>query len=820
MTKPYDTGETSDYDPITWPQSKITQKNARSLVCDGTQWFASWQDNELPLVRYFVKMGRGLEDDWDTDRIVTCGASGGIIQMMGTDAIYWSALAYDDDLDQLHLIWLQTDESTYWKIYHARCDTPAAWKTLGNWATFGSDKFQIVNSPTDHPIELGCLIIDKTNNEPIVIWAQENDNGKNEIYINVGDDTANKEFVPSSTTCISTSGGGENGHHHLSPSGVNVWEIGQEIYVAWYHKDTSTPVYRVECKRLQDPDGWMTFANWLGPHSGTTTADIIMTASNSSIGDVLGMSYWYDAPGPLSQVLVAAALDGDLYTNWFDEGGEYFGAGDEWNTAGGTAAGLSAVYGAGCTRVRSNDFRVFYHLITKSNRFKDTDIVGDHYWPIGDENYIFISTTEYGWFNPEPVGDQFESDVVACMYIKDLSGFTDENIYFVYTKGNTKPTVSIVTPKAAEGEDEQQAIYLIWDYNDSDSDPQDKYKIQVALFASGAYSSPLYQYESGHGQTGESCPIPPNTLSTGSHYIWRAKVWDDNYGTEYGYNAESEWSAGTNDFWTTLPPVLEITSYEQLIETRWPRIDYTLLNNAEKLFSFGTAEYRIDASIWKAMTEKTGVGSEGLSGLSTGTPSPDSHVFYWDAETDEPGKYSTDIDIRMKGFVPSKDYPQWSDLEEELDGTLDTKAPVVSLTSPIDGDTLNDTTPEFIWPVATDDSSLCASGAYLWQLDTVPTFNSGNLREYGWTNDLSYTVSLPLDQGMTYYWRIKARDKYHNIGESPAWHFDEEGVAITDYLRISGNQKIYKIHNFTLKVEENNAALLNGDLGEYTEGED
>lgn len=818
MTKPYDTGFSSDYDDGAYgSMSKMTKMNARAIVFDGTQWFATWQDSEWPVVRYYVEMVKGREDDWDSDRIVTCGASGGLIQMFGTDYIYWSAIAYDNDADYLHLIWLQTDNSSYWRIYHACCTNTAAWKVIGNWKDYGGENYELVNNDDSREIELGTIFVNDTDNEPIVVWSQKNSSGKYEIFINVAYNVG-RTFTPSDTTCISTAGASENAHDHLSPAGVDIWEIGREIYVAWYHKDTSSPIYRVECKKLADGDAWATFTNWKGPQSGTTTADNVLTASNTATGVALGMAYWYDAPAPLAQVFVAGALDGDMYTNWFDESGTYFGSGNEWETGGGRALGSSGITHAGCSLTNANDFRAFWRTGVSAIAFRDTDIDADKFYPTGNTQYLFVSTTKYGFFNPELKGDQITNGVVAVMFIEDNAGYFDEKVYFLYTQGNSQPSVSVVTPKSGEGEDEQLAIYLIFSYTDSDSDPQDKFRVQVTTYE-GSYSSPLYDYESGHGDTATSKPIPPDTLSTGSHYMWRSKVWDDNYGTEYGYNAESEWSAGTNDFWTTLPPVLEITDYDQLLETRWPKISYTILNNAEKGFSFGTAEYRIDASIWKAMTEKTGVGSEGLNNLSTGTPTPDSHVFYWDAETDEPSIYSTDVDIRMKGFVTGKDFFQWSDLEEELDGTLDTKAPIVSLTSPTDGDTLNDTTPEFIWPAATDDSPLCASGAYLWQLDTVDTFNSGNLREYGWTNDLTYTVTLPLDPGMTYYWRIKARDQYHNIGTSSTWHFDEEGVAVTDYLKVSGNQKIYKIHNFTLKVEENNAAILNGELGEYTEGE-
>jgi hypothetical protein len=819
MTKPFNTGFTSDYDEIGFPDSKIAHGNARALVYDGVtgKWFATWQDMTFPVVRRSVILARGIEDDWETVKLISAEASGGLLDATPHGEIAYSCVAYDSDLEELHVAWLEGIEGdSVFRIYHARCTDTALWNQVSGWKTYTSTKYQLVNEDDTKAIELACLAVDDTHHYPIVVWAQKNDNDKYEIYINVGDNGGDFSFDTSETTCISTSGGSENNHDHRSPACVCVWEEGLEIYVAWYHRDTSTPIYRVECKRLVNGDSWLTFSNWKGPNSGTTTADIIATASNTSTGQELGMAYWWDA-GTLSQVFVAAILDGDIYTNWFDESGVYFGGGNDWNTGGGTALGIASTFRSTCSRVNANDFRVFYRIGSKTY-FLDTDIDNTFFWPVGDAEEIF-NNTKNGFANAELIGDQLTNDIVALLFVEDIAGYFDEPLWFIYTKSNQKPTVSVTTPKSAEGEDEQQAIYMVWNYYDPDGDTQDNYQFQVTSYGS-TYNSPLYSNIGTRPDTSYIVPIPPNTLSTGSHYMWRVRVWDDNYGTDYGYNAESEWSAGTNDFWTTLPPVLEIISYEQLIETRWPRIDYTLLNNAEKAFSFGTAEYRIDASIWKAMTEKTGVGSEGLSGLSTGTPTPDSHVFYWDAETDEPGKYSTDIDIRMKGFVPSKDYPQWSDLEEELDGTLDTKAPVVSLTSPIDGDTLNDTTPEFIWPVATDDSALCASGAYLWQLDTVPTFNSGNLREYGWTNDLSYTVSLPLDQGMTYYWRIKARDKYHNIGESPAWHFNEEGVAITDYLRISGNQKIYKIHNFTLKVEENNAALLNGDLGEYTEGED
>ena len=826
MTLPYDTGEESDFDNGSWPDEKLANLNAEGVVYDSDsgEWFAVWMDMTYPVVDRSVIVGRGKEDGpWETVKLVTRELSGGLI-MNGpfTGDVFNCSIAYDDNANEVHVAWLTTDGSTDWQLYHAKCTAPLSFGTVTNWYDWGGGtRYQAVSDNPTYPIELFCLFVDTSTNRPVVVWNQHNTSSQYEIWINVGGGTGGA-FTSVSSFCISTNGATETNNHYRSPTGLCVSEIGTEFYVSYYTDYSSGPTYNVICKRLDDGNTWGTYANWLGPSGGQTSGDIIISDSNNSIGLTLGSSYWYDAPGPLTQYFVAAPLDGDVYTNWFDEGGNILAA-ETWLHLAGSGLGITGMAPSGrcaVANVNANDFRTFWWK-DKTFYFKDTDEGSGLLHPTGDTYEILNDPLKGGWCSIERWGDQVTNSESVVMFVEDTTGgaqpYLDEPIYFIYVKGNAQPIVTISLPKDGSGEDEEDQIVMMWDFNDSDNDAQRDFFLQVDEYG-GDFSSPVAS-ASGNVPppfTVENSSLAPNTLSTGTRYQWRIKVWDDNYGTEYGYNAESEWS-DTENFWTNLPPELNITEYIQHPETRWPRITYTLVQNAQKSLAMGTAQYRVDAGSWLDMTEKSGVGSEGLSGLSTGTPTPDTHRFWWNAEVDEVGIYSTDIDIRMEGYVTGKDLNLSTGMEEELNGSLDTKVPTISLSLPPDEDEVLNTTPTFVWNNAVDDSALWSSGAHLWELDAVETFNSGSLRQSGWTDDTEWTPALSLDRGIVYYWRVKASDNFLNVGSSDTWEITVQALGLTDYVKIVDNEKMYKLRNFTIKMSENSAAVLSSTIGEELE---
>jgi nitrogen fixation protein FixH len=93
---------------------------------------------------------------------------------------------------------------------------------------------------------------------------------------------------------------------------------------------------------------------------------------------------------------------------------------------------------------------------------------------------------------------------------------------------------------------------------------------------------------------------------------------------------------------------------------------------------------------------------------------------------------------------------------------IDTVAPgLPTLLSPSNGAGISVNTPTFTWSAATDATSGVAS--YTLQIDTSPSFNSGNLRTITGITGTSYTVTSPLADG-TWYWRVRAVDNAGNTG--------------------------------------------------------
>ena len=813
MTKVFDTGITTDHDS---GRLAISKTNGRANVYRAVdqKYYIVYLDEFSGDTSLYVAWGD--EASFSTELLVTEALFGGLLKSNTTRPIYQACLDIDDVNDDLHICWVERDGTTS-EIFHAVCTDPSDMQTIGNWTTWGSNEYQRVDSSdTSKYAQNPSLFVDTWNTEPIIVWEQENGQAPPEFetYINIGDG-ANFSIGTANALCLSTSGADAD-HGHRWPSLINCNEIGQEIFVAWVHIDTDpSNVFKVQCKRLKDGDDWGTFTDWDGPESGTNTPDDIARIGDADYGDTTTMTYWYDGG---ANVFVGAILDSEVITNWFHEAGVLFGAGDEWFNANGTkATGASGgALDVSVSLVNTNDFRTFRVDTVNACVFADTNYIADNYWPTGSWEGVTLDPDFEGVWNSEWLGGITQSTECELLFVEETPS-SDKHIRIAHTDYNHQPTLSIVTPKIGIGEDEEQAINLTWTYSDVDNDLQDNWKVEVYDY--GDWGTPVWTNTGARPDSTTTQQIPPDTLSTGNHYMWRAKVWDDNYGTEYGYNSESEWapSTGTADFWTTLPPILDITEYNQYPETRWPRIAYSLQQNTEKNLAMGTAQYRVDAGSWLDMSEKSGVGSEGLSGLSTGTPAPDTHYFFWDAEIDKPGIYSTDIDVRMEGHVTGKDYNPTTGMIEELDGSLDTKVPTISLSLPADQDTVVSTIPTFEWNNAVDDSALWSSGAHLWELDRVATFDSGSLQQGDWTDLTEWEPSLPLDKGIKYYWRVRGADNFLNVGSSDTWEINIQGSNLTDYVKIVDNEKMYKLRNFTMKITENSASVLSSTIGEELE---
>ncbi len=137
-------------------------------------------------------------------------------------------------------------------------------------------------------------------------------------------------------------------------------------------------------------------------------------------------------------------------------------------------------------------------------------------------------------------------------------------------------------------------------------------------------------------------------------------------------SSESTLSGGASS--VNQSPVIAIGSVAQTMNgTKYATINYTGTDLESESVNVITAEYSRNGSTWFTMTEKSGVGSDGISGLTfayTGTP----HDFMWDVATDLPDIEDATVFIRLQ----ANDATSSGAIAESSAFIVDTKIPVIS----------------------------------------------------------------------------------------------------------------------------------------------
>ena len=124
---------------------------------------------------------------------------------------------------------------------------------------------------------------------------------------------------------------------------------------------------------------------------------------------------------------------------------------------------------------------------------------------------------------------------------------------------------------------------------------------------------------------------------------------------------------------TNTAPSISISSAAQANNTNYVVINYTGTDGQNDTNNLTSFEYSTDNSTWHTMTEKSGVGSNGVSNLifsSTGT----TYAFAWDIATDLPNTEAPTVFVRLQ----SNDNLSSSNLAESSSFTVDTLGPVIS----------------------------------------------------------------------------------------------------------------------------------------------
>ena len=107
-------------------------------------------------------------------------------------------------------------------------------------------------------------------------------------------------------------------------------------------------------------------------------------------------------------------------------------------------------------------------------------------------------------------------------------------------------------------------------------------------------------------------------------------------------------------------------------------------------------------------------------------------------------------------------------------------APTVSLVAPADGSSVPDDTPTLVWNSIDWDNDPVDTLTHTLYLDTVDTFDSGDLRVYSPGTSESYAIPTPLSL-TTWYWKVNVDDSYvDDPVNSSVWEFTIDTAAVTN----------------------------------------
>ncbi len=166
--------------------------------------------------------------------------------------------------------------------------------------------------------------------------------------------------------------------------------------------------------------------------------------------------------------------------------------------------------------------------------------------------------------------------------------------------------------------------------------------------------------------TGLSSPV--------ANYVFKVK--SRNTGdTAHATSSESAYSATAQI--TNTAPSVSLSSYSQTTDgTRYVPINYTGTDAQGDINSLNQRQYSTDNSAWNTMTEKSGVGSSGITNL-TFLSGGSSYNFAWDSNTDLPSVEDTTVYVRLR----STDTLASSSLATSNAFEIDNVNPVISTTT-------------------------------------------------------------------------------------------------------------------------------------------
>ncbi|MBA3065412.1 S8 family serine peptidase, partial [bacterium] len=123
--------------------------------------------------------------------------------------------------------------------------------------------------------------------------------------------------------------------------------------------------------------------------------------------------------------------------------------------------------------------------------------------------------------------------------------------------------------------------------------------------------------------------------------------------------------------------------------------------------------------------------------------------------------------------ISDNDIDFWADIRFAANGDISNTAPSApSLTSPGDGNIINDLTPTLKWEASSDSDSGDAVTSYMVELATYSTFgDTVTWRVNVSSSTTEFTIPTDLPTPTTYYWRVKSRDKVGGLSDNSTYYF-------------------------------------------------
>ncbi len=222
-------------------------------------------------------------------------------------------------------------------------------------------------------------------------------------------------------------------------------------------------------------------------------------------------------------------------------------------------------------------------------------------------------------------------------------------------------------------------------------------------------------------------------LEDGQTYVFRVRV-----------NNGTTWSAWQNMSFTMngigLPSLLVKPVADTLVTTATPVL--TIGNSVDPDGDTPTYEFEVydDAGLTSLVTSATGVAQGGsVTTWTVDQALPDDQQYFWRTRA-------------FDGF----EHTAWSEAGSFLVNAQNQAPLAFSLLSPADNVDIEDSLPQFTWEEAID-VDIADQVVYDFQLATDSEFTA-IAREFAGLGSTSLLLQTPLDMGLTYYWRVTARD--------------------------------------------------------------